>query len=375
MGFRLCRHDNRSVVENGDRENKNYKTGAAFPSRAKALGFHAVNKMKSTSELKTSEIALSLSLLHEMVRIRLIEEAIAHRYAQQQMRCPVHLSIGQEAVAVGICKALLHSDYLISNHRAHAHYLAKGGNLPKMVAEIYGKSTGCCGGRGGSMHLVDRSVGMLGSTPIVGGSIPVGVGLAFATLLKKETSITVIFFGEGATEEGVFAESLNFAALKGLPVLFACENNLYSVYSPLHVRQPSQRDRVGIARAHGIWAKSGFGNHVEEVHLLAQEAVAHIRDGKGPAFLEFDTYRHREHCGPNFDNDIGYRTPEEFQKWEKKCPVALHVSKLKETDLINDLEFAEMKAAIQTEIEEAFSFAESSPLPQFNIETESPYAL
>src|SRR3989344_7570493 len=216
---------------------------------------------------------LSLEFFKEMLRIRMIEEAIANRYSEQKMRCPVHLSIGQEAVAVGVCKAVLHTDRLISNHRAHAHYLAKGGDLKKMMAEIYGKKTGCCLGRGGSMHLVDMSVGMMGSTPIVGGSIPVGVGLAFATFLKKESDITAIFFGEGSTEEGVFVESLNFAALKKLPVLFVCENNLYSVYSPLDVRQPKERDRIAIAKAHGIFTKGGFGNDAEEVYQVAQDAV------------------------------------------------------------------------------------------------------
>src|SRR3990167_1684775 len=228
------------------------------------------------------ERSISLDLFKRMLRIRLIEEAIAHRYQEQKMRCPVHLSIGQEAVAVGVCKAALHLDYLISNHRAHAHYLAKGGDLKKMIAEIYGKSTGCCLGRGGSMHLVDRSVGMYGSTPIVGGSLPVGVGLAFATQLKKESDVTLIFFGEGSTEEGVFGESLNFAALKKLPVLFICENNFYSVYSPLNVRQPPQRDRVAIARAHGMVAKTGYGNDVEEVYRLASSAITSIREGNGP---------------------------------------------------------------------------------------------
>ena len=172
------------------------------------------------------EEKISLDLFREMLRIRMIEEAIAGRYSEQQMRCPVHLSIGQEAVAVGVCKAILHSDYLISNHRAHAHYLAKGGSLKAMIAEIYGKQTGCCNGRGGSMHLVDQSVGMLGSTPIVGGSIPVAVGLAFATQLQRKEQITIVFFGEGATEEGVFAECLNFPALRKLPILFVCGNNL-----------------------------------------------------------------------------------------------------------------------------------------------------
>jgi pyruvate dehydrogenase E1 component alpha subunit len=325
---------------------------------------------------------LSLELFRDMLRIRMIEEAIADRYSEQKMRCPVHLSIGQEAVAVGVCKAALHSDYLISNHRAHAHYLAKGGNLKAMIAEICGKSTGCCLGRGGSMHLVDRSVGMLGSTPIVGGSIPVGVGLAFATQLKGESPVTIIFFGEGSTEEGVFAECLNFASLKNLPVLFVCENNFYSVYSPLNVRQSPHRDRVAIAQAHGLTAKMGYGNDVEEVYRYAQEAIASIRQGNGPVFLEFDTYRHREHCGPNYDNNIGYRTEEEFLFWEKKCPLKLQANRL--TDFghllgtsrsLNHSRYIQaLRQPIAEEIQEAFEFAEKSPFPQFDPEAENPYA-
>lgn len=315
----------------------------------------------------STDTNLFLELFREVLRIRLIEEAIVHRYPEQKMRCPVHLSIGQEAVAVGVCKAALPSDYMISNHRAHAHYLAKGGNLNAMIAEILGKSTGCCLGRGGSMHLVDQSVGMLGSTPIVGGSLPVGVGLAFATQLKQESHVTIIFFGEGSTEEGVFGECLNFAALKKLPVLFVCENNFYSVYSPLDVRQPAERDRVAIARAHGLIAKHGNGNDVEEVFRISQEAIEGIRNGSGPVFLEFVTYRHREHCGPNFDNNIGYRTEEEFLEWEKKCPVKLQAQRI-------SAPLQPMKDSILAEIEAAFEFAEKSPFPKFDPEAENPYA-
>ncbi len=295
------------------------------------------------------------TLYYEMLRIRRVEEAIASRYHEQQMRCPVHLSIGQEAVAVGVCQALLHSDQIVSGHRAHAHYLAKGGNLRKMLAEIYGKETGCCKGWGGSMHLVDIEQGMMGSTPIVGGSIPVGVGLAFAARLKKQSQITTIFFGEGSTEEGVWAESLNFAALKHLPVLFVCENNLYSVYSPLHVRQPAARDRVKIAQAHGLHVDAGDGNVVEEVYEKTKLAVNHIRSGKGPVYLEFATYRHREHCGPNYDNHIGYRTPEEAALWESKCPIL----RLQD-QLHNDAQ----EQQISREIADAFQFALASPFPE-----------
>ena len=312
----------------------------------------------------TTKSPISIDLYRDMLRIRLIEEAIAEKYTEQKMRCPVHLSIGQEAIAVGVCKAALHSDYLISNHRAHAHYLAKGGSLKSMIAEIYGKKDGCCGGRGGSMHLVDLSVGMLGSTPIVGGSLPVAVGLAFATQLKKENHVTLVFFGEGSTEEGVFSECLNFAALKKLPILFICENNFYSVYSPIEVRQPPSRDRVAIARAHGMEAKIGHGNDVEEVYQMASAAITSIRQGNGPIFLEFDTYRHREHCGPFFDNHIGYRTEEEFQLWEKKCPLKTAPIQIPENEI----------QSIRLEIQEAFEFADKSPFPHFDTETENPYA-
>lgn len=320
--------------------------------------------------IQSVEQERSLELFKEMLRIRMVEEVIAERYTTQKMRCPVHLSIGQEAVAVGVCKAVLQSDFLISNHRAHAHYLAKGGDLKSMIAEIYGKSTGCSSGRGGSMHLVDLSVGMLGSTPIVGGSLPVAVGIAFASYLKKTEDITVVFFGEGSTEEGVFSECLNFASLKNLPVLFVCENNFYSVYSPLDVRQSSKRNRLAIAQAHGLLSFGGNGNDVEEVYQLSASAVRSIRKGSGPVFLEFDTYRHREHCGPNYDNDIGYRTEEEFLAWEKKCPLKIQSNRIA---IAND-DLQQLKLSIYDEIREAFEYAEKSPFPYFNLEKETPYA-
>ena len=164
----------------------------------------------------------SRRLLFKMLRIRRIEEAIAKRYTEQKMRCPIHLSIGQEGVAVGVSETLNDDDFIMSTHRCHAHYIAKGGNLKKMISELHGKKTGCSLGRGGSVHLVDLSVGMMGSTPIAGGSIPIATGLAFASQLKNDKKITVSYFGDGATEEGAFSESLNFAALKNLPILFYC---------------------------------------------------------------------------------------------------------------------------------------------------------
>jgi TPP-dependent pyruvate/acetoin dehydrogenase alpha subunit len=302
-------------------------------------------------------------LYADMLRVRLVEEAIAERYAEQEMRCPVHLSIGQEAVAVGVCAALARDDYLLSTHRAHAHYLAKGGALRPMLAEIYGRATGCSSGKGGSMHLVDLSVGMLGSTPIVGSSLPVAVGAAFGSVMEGAPRVTAVFFGEGATEEGVFAESLNFAALKRLPVVFVCENNLYSVYSPLAVRQPAERDRAVLARAHGIPAVSADGNDVEAVHTLAREAVARARAGEGPTYLEFATYRWREHCGPNYDNDLGYRTEAEFQTWRARCPLARYEQRLRQSRVLRSEDVVRMTASIRREIEDALGWAQASPFP------------
>ena len=298
-----------------------------------------------------------------MLRIRMVEESIAERYAEQEMRCPVHLSIGQEAVAVGVCSALEPDDYLMSTHRAHAHYLAKGGDLKRMLAEIYGRATGCSSGKGGSMHLVDLSVNMLGSTPIVGSSLAVAVGTAFGSWLEGRNRLTAVFFGEGATEEGVFFEGLNFAALKRLPVVFVCENNLYSVYSPMSVRQSPARDRVLLAKAHGMEGVRGDGNDVEAVFRLAGEAIDRARQGQGPTFMELDTYRWREHCGPNYDNHIGYRTEEEFLEWRKRCPIEKCQSRLIQDGLLSEQEAGELAAGIRQEIEDAFAYAKGSPFP------------
>ena len=293
---------------------------------------------------------------YKMLRIRMVEEALAACYSDQEIRCPMHLSIGQEAVAVGVCSALKREDAMMSAHRAHAHYLAKGGDLKKMIAEMYGKKTGCCGGIGGSMHLVDLSVNMYGCTPIVGGTFPVAAGLAFADWMDQKKRLTAMFCGEGMTEEGVFFETINFASLKELPILFICENNLYSVYSPLSVRQSEKRHLTKIVEAHGITTFKGDGNDLDEVYAISQKAVAYIRAGKGPCFIEFSTYRWREHCGPNYDNHIGYRTEEEFETWKELCPIRRNLESL-------DVDEAAMRSEIQQEIDEAFAFAKSSPFP------------
>lgn len=304
-----------------------------------------------------------LSLYYNMLRIRMIEEKIAELYPEQQMRCPVHLSIGQEAVAVGVCASLSHDDYVLSNHRSHGHYLAKGGNLKAMIAELYGKVTGCSHGKGGSMHLVDISAGFLGATPIVGSTIPIAVGIAFGSVMRCEPRVTTVFFGDAATEEGVFHESVNFATLKKLPVIFVCENNFYSVYSPLSVRQPESREIFELAKGHGLESYQCDGNDVVEICKLTERAVRKARQGGGPTFLEFKTYRWREHCGPCYDNDLGYRTESEFLQWKRRCPI----EKLKERILVNgifsDENIEGMVRVLEAEIEDAVRFAKDSPFP------------
>ena len=296
-------------------------------------------------------------LFESMLRIRLVEESIANKYSEQKMRCPTHLSIGQEAIAVGVCANLTSQDQVLSTHRAHAHYLAKGGCLNSMMAEIYGKASGCSKGMGGSMHLIDTSVGFMGSTAIVANTIPVAVGLALEKKLTRKKSIACVFFGDGATEEGAFYESVNFAIIHSLPILFICENNLYSVYSGLEVRQPVDRKIYKMVRAMGISAQHGNGNDVEEVVRKVKHAKTMILKSGGPQFLEFDTYRWREHCGPNFDNNIGYREESEFLKWKKKDPLKNFYSE-------NSQKYIDRKIdTISQEIDDAHQFADDSKFP------------
>ena len=298
----------------------------------------------------------------DMLRIRLVEEQIAQRYPDGKMRCPVHLSIGQEAVAVGVCSALEEGDEVFSGHRSHAHYLAKGGNLERMLAEIYGKEDGCSRGKGGSMHLTDLAAGFIGATPVVGSTIPIAVGAALAAAIRRELRVVVVFFGDGAAETGVFHESLAFAMLKRLPILFVCENNLYSVYSPMDVRQSPDRTIVQMAQGHGMAAERHDGNDVTRVFAATKRSVCRIREDGGPMLLEFSTYRFREHCGPLFDNDIGYRAPEEAEAWNERDPVKVMASRL-EASGMGGARIAGLREQLLEEIGSAFQFAEGSKFP------------
>ncbi len=314
-----------------------------------------------------------IELFTEMLRIRKIEEKIAEKYLDMEMRCPMHLSIGQEAVAVGVCSALRKEDLVYSGHRAHAHYLAKGGSLTGLIAELYGLSAGCSGGRGGSMHLTDMSVGFQASTPIVGGTIPLAVGAAWAMQVRKLDTVSVVFFGDGCFEEGVVHESLNYAALKSLPVIFVCENNNYSVYTQLKERQP-KREIYKVAQAHGVQSHFGDGNDVVEIASLSASAVENARSGHGPQFLELETFRWREHCGPNFDDDLKYREKGELASWQDNCPIQYMEQKLKHQYENFESQLDVMNKSIESEIEHSFKEAQLSSPPCISTLTQKVYA-
>lgn len=304
-----------------------------------------------------------LGLYFAMLRIRRIEEAISTRYAEQEIRCPTHLCIGQEAVPVGISAHLRAADYVFSGHRSHGHYLAKGGSLKAMLAELYGRETGCALGRGGSQHLIDLEAGFIASAPILAGTVPIATGAAFGARHRGLDAVSVVYFGDGASEEGAFHEALNVAVVHRLPVIFVCENNLYSVHSDLSVRQPADRPIAELGKAHGMVALTTDGNDVNEVWRTGAEAVARARAGEGPTFLEFMTYRWLEHCGPNDDMHLGYRSAEELTEWQQRCPLRRTEKALRTAGALDDARLAAFEEKIGQEIDEAIAFARDSAFP------------
>lgn len=288
--------------------------------------------------------------------IRRAEEEVARIYPTDKVKSPVHLSIGQEAASVGVCDVLRPDDVVAPTYRGHATYLAKGGSLRGLMAELFGKATGVAGGKGGSMHLIDMSHYVLGASAVVGTTIPIAVGYALALKRMKTDRVSVTFFGDGATEEGVFAESLNFASLQKLPVLFVCENNYYAIHTPITRRWATNRlcERV---ETYGIPAHQLDDGDVLKLRAVAAEAVARARRGEGPSFIECQTYRWREHVGPNEDFDQGYRARDDMHPWLKNDQV----------EQLGAMISAERRAAIDSEIEteiaDAVEFAEASPFP------------
>jgi len=302
------------------------------------------------------------SLYQTMLRIRVAEESIAELLERNEIRCPTHLYTGQEAIAAGVCAALTKEDYIFGGHRSHGHYLAKGGDLRALMAELYGKATGCARGRGGSMHLVAPEVGLLGTVPLVAATIPIAVGAALASKLRGERRVSVSFFGDGATEEGHFHESLNLAAVYQLPVIFVCENNLYS--SHMHISERRAQDNIyKSGEAHGIPGIRLDGNDVIAVYTAASEAVDRARKGLGPTLLECRTYRWRGHVGPALDMDVGVKRKDEMKDWLPKDPLARSKSRWAEMGMqLSDLD--QMEERVHKEVEEAILFARESPYPE-----------
>ena len=300
--------------------------------------------------------SLITSFFRSLYRIRRVEEEIVRLYPTDKIKSPVHLSIGQESVSVGVCLALSPHDKVFGTYRGHALYLAKGGGLKPMLAELYGKESGCSRGKSGSMHLIDLSAGVMGTSALVASTIPQAVGYAWSIKVRKENTVVAVFFGEGAIDEGVFHESINFAALRSLPILFVCENNSYAIYSHISKRManPNIPER---ANTYGVPAQRIDDGNTQEIYNKTVGAVAAIRNGLGPQFLEIMTYRYRSHVGPDEDREWNYRPDSELDSWIAKDEIkrlALEVD-----DKTRDA----IEAEVDAEIAAAIEFAESSPFP------------
>jgi pyruvate dehydrogenase E1 component alpha subunit len=323
-----------------------------------------LERVRSKAALEDQPVHHDLAaMLRGMMRIRITEETLADRYKEQEMRTPTHFSIGQEAVAVGVCSAIEREDAVYSGHRCHAHYLAKGGPLGPMIAELYGKQTGTAHGRGGSVHLSAPEVGFIAASAILGQTMAVAAGSAWSFKMDGSSRIAVCFFGDGAIEEGIFHETLNFASLKQLPVVFVCENNGYSTHTPLEVRQPKGVTIWERARGYRIASQFADGNDVLAVRRAAEEAVAWARSGNGPYFLEFATYRWREHVGPNWDYEAGYRTKAEVDFWIERCPIKAATATALESGVTSADEIAHWREDLQREVDDAVAAAKAAPFP------------
>lgn len=297
-----------------------------------------------------------------MLRIRLFEERAADLLRSKEIRTACHLYIGQEAVATGICCALEKADLVHGNHRSHGHFLAKGGDMRALMAELLCKETGCSKGRGGSMHLFDKEIGILGTVPMVAATIPIAVGGALAAKLQRKPFVSVAFFGDGATEEGVFFEAVNFAALHQLPMIFVCENNYMSSHLPLLDRRTSETIH-SLVQMNGLSSVRVDGMNVVSVWDCAQAAIQRARNGEGPTFIEAETYRYLGHVGPNDDLDVGIREPEVLAAWKERDPILQAEQALRDLNFMSLSELDGVKEEILREVDEATAFARSSEQP------------
>ncbi len=306
--------------------------------------------------------AAAAEFLMKMLLIRRAELKVEELYHLEQMKTPVHLSLGQEAVSAGVCMHLNRDDVIFSNHRSHGHYLAKGGSLKELIAELYCRETGCSKGRGGSMHVIAKDAGHWGSSSIVAGATPHAVGAALAFRMQKKNAVSVCFLGDGACEQGVFFESMNWAALKKVPVVFVIENNFYSVSSHISVREANEF-LYKRARAFDIPSFRADGMNPLDVYASAAEAVEHARSGKGPFVVEYVLQRWRMHVGPGDPNAALYRAPEELQNGYQRDPIKEFVEHVLKTGILKEQEISQISSRVDGEVEEAFAFAQNSPLP------------
>ncbi len=314
--------------------------------------------MKSRMKNKREEL---VHLYQVMLAIRRFEERVVVDYHSGAIPGIVHSYIGQEAVATGVCTNLQLDDRIISNHRGHGHCIAKGADLNRMMAEIYGRKTGYCKGKGGSMHIADFNIGMLGANGIVAGGLPIAAGAALAAQLEGGDRVVVLFFGDGATNEGEFHEVLNLASIWKLPLIFACENNLYGVNTPVQYATGLEHVSERATGGYGIPGVVVDGNDVVAVYEATKKAVAGVRAGGGPVFLEFMTYRWRGHFEAPGMPDL--RPVEELEAWKEKCPIAGLERILLEDGIVSRQILEEINTQVMQQIENAVSYALASPLP------------
>lgn len=315
----------------------------------------------ANSHPEQNEVYTLLLMYRTMVRIRAFEERIADLVGEGEIKTPCHLYIGQEAIAAGVCANLRPEDTLWGGHRSHGHYLAKGGDLRVAMAEIFGRATGCSGGRGGSMHLVSRENGILGTVPIVAATVPLAVGAALAAKFQRKDTVAVTFFGDGTLEEGHVHEAMNLAALYRLPVVFICENNLYA--SHLHLSERRVKDSLFEAGSfHGIPGVRIDGNDVQAVHGCSAVAIERARTGNGPSFMECITFRWRGHVGPSWDMDVGVKRKDELKDWIPKDPIVRARRRLHELGVSDDCLEPIVREAAE-EVDAAVEFARNSPYP------------
>lgn len=315
-----------------------------------------------------------VGLLEKMLVIREFETTVQKHFAEGEIPGFVHLYLGEEAVGVGACSALGKEDYITSTHRGHGHLLARGGDIKKMMAEIFGKATGYNKGKGGSMHIADVSLGILGANGIVGAGLPIAAGAGITSQILDEDSVTICFFGDGASNRGTFHEAINMASVWNLPVVFVCENNMYAISMPQYRADGRKgqniKDVSDRAVAYGISGVTVDGNDVMAVREAVVEAVKKARAGGGPSLVECKTYRHRGH----FEGDpTVYRSDEELEQWKKKDPIDRFVKILKDQEIMDDDSYKELRDKVRGQIDEALQFAQDSPEPDISEVTTDVY--